>query len=399
MSGIYIHIPFCKQACHYCDFHFSTSMKKKDEMVIALAKEIRMRKSEFKDEIIETIYLGGGTPSVLTTTEIQFLIDAVYENYSVSENPEITLEANPDDLSKERIMELSNSPINRLSIGVQSFFEDDLAMMNRAHNSVEARKCLKEATKYFDNISLDLIYGIPDPSQNGEQAKQMSNEKWKQNIETALSFGVPHISSYALTVEPKTALNKLIQTGKIAKPNDDLAQEHFTILVETLEANGFIHYELSNFGKENYFSKNNSAYWLGKKYIGIGPSAHSYDGISRSWNVSNNTIYLKSLEENKLPNETEILSKTDRYNEYIMTGLRTIWGVSLDRILAEFGSEYLDYLYIQAEKHIKSNVIEIVTSSDFAFGRNRIEKILRTTKKGKFLTDGIASDLFFINSK
>ena len=399
MSGIYIHIPFCKQACHYCDFHFSTSMKKKDEMVMALTKEIRMRKSEFKDEIIETIYFGGGTPSVLTTTEIQFLIDAVYENYSVSENPEITLEANPDDLSKERIMELSNSPINRLSIGVQSFFEDDLAMMNRAHNSVEARKCLKEATKYFDNISLDLIYGIPDPSQNGEQAKQMSNEKWKQNIETALSFGVPHISSYALTVEPKTALNKLIQTGKIDKPNDDLAQEHFTILVEMLEANGFIHYELSNFGKENYFSKNNSAYWLGKKYIGIGPSAHSYDGISRSWNISNNTIYLKSLEENKLPNETEILSKTDRYNEYIMTGLRTIWGVSLDRILAEFGSEYLDYLYIQAEKHIKSNVIEIVTSSDFAFGRNRIEKILRTTKKGKFLTDGIASDLFFINSK
>ena len=406
MSGIYIHIPFCKQACHYCDFHFSTSMKKKDEMVIALAKEIRMRKSEFKDEIIETIYLGGGTPSVLTTTLIQFLFDAVYENYSVSENPEITLEANPDDLSslsfrgtRNLFEEYKSIGINRLSIGIQSFFEDDLAMMNRAHNSVEARKCLKEATKYFDNISLDLIYGIPDPSQNGEQAKQMSNEKWKQNIETALSFGVPHISSYALTVEPKTALSKLIQTGKIAKPNDDLAQEHFTILVETLEANGFIHYELSNFGKENYFSKNNSAYWLGKKYIGIGPSAHSYDGISRSWNVSNNTIYLKSLEENKLPNETEILSKTDRYNEYIMTGLRTIWGVSLDRILAEFGSEYLDYLYIQAEKHIKSNVIEIVTSSDFAFGRNRIEKILRTTKKGKFLTDGIASDLFFINSK
>ena len=406
MSGIYIHIPFCKQACHYCDFHFSTSMKKKDEMVMALTKEIRMRKSEFKDEIIETIYFGGGTPSVLTTTEIQFLIDAVYENYSVSENPEITLEANPDDLSslsfrgtRNLFEEYKSIGINRLSIGIQSFFEDDLAMMNRAHNSVEARKCLKEATKYFDNISLDLIYGIPDPSQNGEQAKQMSNEKWKQNIETALSFGVPHISSYALTVEPKTALNKLIQTGKIDKPNDDLAQEHFTILVETLEANGFIHYELSNFGKENYFSKNNSAYWLGKKYIGIGPSAHSYDGISRSWNISNNTIYLKSLEENKLPNETEILSKTDRYNEYIMTGLRTIWGVSLDRILAEFGSEYLDYLYIQAEKHIKSNVIEIVTSSDFAFGRNRIEKILRTTKKGKFLTDGIASDLFFINSK
>ena len=229
---------------------------------------------------------------------------------------------------KNYLIELSKIGINRLSIGIQSFFEDDLQMMNRAHNSAEAKKCLEVATKYFDNISLDLIYGIPG----------MSNEKWKQNIETALSFGIPHISSYALTVEPKTALNKLIQTGKIAKPKDEVAEEHFQILVETLENNGFIHYELSNFGKENYFSKNNSAYWLGKKYIGIGPSAHSYDGISRSWNVSNNAIYLKSLDENKLPNETEILSKTDRYNEYIMTGLRTIWGVSLDRIAEEFGS-------------------------------------------------------------
>ncbi|MBF2709328.1 radical SAM family heme chaperone HemW [Flavobacterium soyangense] len=385
MSGIYIHIPFCKQACHYCDFHFSTSMKKKDEMVLALAKEIQIRKSEFKNETIETIYFGGGTPSVLTTTEIQFLIDAVYENYAVSENPEITLEANPDDLSKERIIELSETPINRLSIGIQSFFEDDLTMMNRAHNSAEAKKCLEEATKYFDNISLDLIYGIPDSSQNGEQAKQMSNEKWKQNIETALSFGIPHISSYALTVEPKTALHKLIQTGKIAKPNDDLAQEHFSILVEILEANGFIHYELSNFGKENYFSKNNSAYWLGKKYIGIGPSAHSYDGISRSWNVSNNAIYLKSLEDNKLPNEIEILSIADRYNEYIMTGLRTIWGVSLERILDEFGNEYLDYLNKQANKFLIDNLLSIEGN------------ILKPTQKGKFLTDGIASDLFFIN--
>jgi oxygen-independent coproporphyrinogen-3 oxidase len=352
-------------------------MKKKEEMVVALAKEIKLRKIEFENEMIETIYFGGGTPSVLTTTEIQFLIDTVYECYTISENLEITLEANPDDLSKERIVELSNSPINRLSIGVQSFFEVDLLMMNRAHNSAEAIECLKEATKYFDNISLDLIYGIPG----------MSNEKWKQNIEIALSFGIPHISSYALTVEPKTALSKLIQTGKIAKPNDDLAQEHFSILVETLEANGFIHYELSNFGKENYFSKNNSAYWLGKKYIGIGPSAHSYDGISRSWNVSNNSIYLKVLDENKLPSETEILSKTDRYNEYIMTGLRTIWGVSLDRIENEFGSEYLEYLQTQAKKILDDNLLSIEGN------------VLKATKKGKFLTDGIASDLFLINSK
>jgi oxygen-independent coproporphyrinogen-3 oxidase len=230
-----------------------------------------------------------------------------------------------------------------------------------------------------------LIYGIPDSSQNGEQAQQMSNEKWKQNIETALSFGIPHISSYALTVEPKTALNKLIQTGKIAKPKDEVAEEHFQILVEMLEKKGFIHYELSNFGKENYFSKNNSAYWLGKKYIGIGPSAHSYDGISRSWNISNNTIYLNSLEGNKLPNEIEILSKTDRYNEYIMTGLRTIWGVSLDRIEKEFGTTYLEYLTNQAQKFLDDNLLSIE------------ENVLKATKKGKFLTDGMASDLFLVN--
>jgi len=236
---------------------------------------------------------------------------------------------------------------------------------------------LEEATKYFDNISLDLIYGIPG----------MSNEKWKQNIETALSFGIPHISSYALTIEPKTALNKLIQTGKIAKPKDEVAEEHFQILVEMLESNSFIHYELSNFGKENYFSKNNSGYWLGKKYLGIGPSAHSYDGISRSWNVSNNSIYLKSLDENNLPNETEILSETDRYNEYIMTGLRTIWGVSLDRIEKEFENSYLEYLQKQSQKFLNDDLLFIENN------------ILKPTQKGKFLTDGIASDLFYLNLK
>jgi oxygen-independent coproporphyrinogen-3 oxidase len=375
MSGIYIHIPFCKQACHYCDFHFSTSMKKKEEMVLAIAKEIQMRKSEFEKQQVETIYFGGGTPSVLTSKEINFLIAEVYKYYSVSENPEITLEANPDDLSSERIIELSKSKINRLSIGIQSFFEDDLQLMNRAHNSAEAKKCLEEATKYFDNISLDLIYGIPG----------MSNEKWKKNIETALSFGIPHISSYALTVEPKTALNKLIQTGKIAAPKDEVAQEHFSILVETLEANDFIHYELSNFGKSAYFSKNNSAYWLGKKYIGIGPSAHSYDGVSRSWNVSNNSLYLKSIQEDKLPIEKETLSVADRYNEYVMTGLRTIWGVSLDRIETEFGSKYLDYLNKQVQKFLNDDLVYIENS------------ILKPTPKGKFLTDGIASDLFYLN--
>jgi oxygen-independent coproporphyrinogen-3 oxidase len=375
MSGIYIHIPFCKQACHYCDFHFSTSLKKKDEMILALAREIEMRKNEFQDEVVETIYFGGGTPSLLAIEDLRFLISEIYSNYNVVENPEITLEANPDDLTNERIVALSNLEINRLSIGIQSFFEDDLKMMNRAHNSAEAKKCLEEAIQYFDNISIDLIYGIPG----------MSNEKWMQNIEMALSFNVPHISSYALTVEPKTALHSFIQKELIPQPDEEVAQEHFQILVEKLKENNFIHYELSNFGKENYFSKNNSSYWLGKKYIGIGPSAHSYDGQKRGWNVSNNSVYLKSISEGILPLETEILSKTDRYNEYIMTGLRTMWGVSLQRIEKEFGPTYLHYLNKQAARYIEDHLLFMD------------DEILRTTQKGKFLSDGIASDLFLLN--
>jgi oxygen-independent coproporphyrinogen-3 oxidase len=379
MSGIYIHIPFCKQACHYCDFHFSTSMKKKDEMVLALAKELQLRKDEFQYDAefpcIETIYFGGGTPSVLNVEDIKLLIDTVRQNYPVSQNPEITLEANPDDLSEENLSAFAAIGINRLSIGIQSFFEEDLKLMHRAHDSVQAKKCLELATRYFDNISLDLIYGIPG----------MTNERWQQNIETALSFRIPHISSYALTVEPKTALNKLIQTGKVAALKDEVAQEHFMILVETLEANGLVHYELSNFGKENYFSRNNSAYWLGKKYLGIGPSAHSYDGVSRSWNVANNALYLKAIQNCELPREVELLSQEDRYNEYIMTGLRTIWGVSLVRIEQEFGPDYLNYLEQQSQKFIHDGLLI------------NTEGILKPTLKGKFLTDGIASDLFYLN--
>jgi oxygen-independent coproporphyrinogen-3 oxidase len=375
MSGIYIHIPFCKQACHYCDFYFSTSMKKKEEMVLALVKELEFRKDEFQNEVVETIYFGGGTPSVLSIDDIRFLIDAVYQNYQVVEHPEITLEANPDDLNTEIIIQYANSPINRLSIGVQSFFEDDLQLMNRAHNSEEAKRCLAVATQHFDNISIDLIYGMPN----------MNNKKWLKNIETALSFNISHISCYALTVEPKTALYKMIKSGIISNLDDDLAQQHFHILIDKLQENGFVHYELSNFGKPNYFSKNNTAYWLGKKYIGIGPSAHSFNGKSRSWNVSNNSIYLKAIADNKVPSEIEILSKTDQYNEYIMTGLRTIWGVSLERIETEFGTNYLEYLQQQAEKHISDNLLEVENN------------ILKTTKKGKFLSDGIASDLFLLN--
>ncbi|UOB19083.1 radical SAM family heme chaperone HemW [Abyssalbus ytuae] len=375
MSGIYIHIPFCKKACYYCDFHFSTSLKKKDEMLNALTKEIELRKNENGGEIIETIYFGGGTPSILTIDDIKWLIDKIYTSFIISPDPEITLEANPDDLSKERIKELASTKINRLSIGIQSFFEDDLRLMNRAHNAPEAENCLKEAVNYFNNISIDLIYGIPN----------MSNEKWLHNVEKALHYHVPHISSYALTVEPKTALEKFIKKGIVNDIDDEVAQKHFLMLVDKLEKNDFVHYELSNFGKEGFFSKNNTAYWLGKKYLGLGPSAHSYDGKSRSWNIANNSKYINSLKDNLLPSEKEILSNTDRYNEYIMTGLRTMWGVSLKKVETEFGKKYKSYLLQQSEKYIKDQLLE------------KKNHIITATKKGKFLTDGIASDLFLLN--
>ncbi|MAB48328.1 MAG: coproporphyrinogen III oxidase [Flavobacteriaceae bacterium] len=375
MAGIYIHIPFCKQTCHYCDFHFSTSLKKKDELVNALVKEIQIRKDEFKNVEVQTIYFGGGTPSLLTNDELQLLIDTVYENYKVTANPEITLEANPDDLSKIRILELSKSSVNRLSIGIQSFFESDLKLMNRAHNAEEAKECLSVATRHFDNISIDLIYGIPGAS----------NEQWLLNIETALSYNIPHISSYALTVEPKTALASFVKKGIIDDVDDEQAHEQFHLLKDKLEASGFVHYELSNFGKEGYFSRNNTAYWQGKPYIGIGPSAHSFNGKQRGWNVRNNTKYIKAIQQNELPIEVETLTTIDRYNEYIMTGLRTIWGVSIDKVEEDFGKIYKDYLKEQSETFINQQLLYID------------DKHIRVTKKGQFLSDGIASELFKIN--
>ncbi len=375
MAGIYIHIPFCKQACFYCDFHYSTSLKKKDALISCLVKEIELRKQELNNEIIETIYFGGGTPSMLSSKEIGLLIAAVYEHYTVVAAPEITLEANPDDLSEEKIIELSKTPINRLSIGVQSFFEKDLKLMNRAHSSSEAHDSLKIATRYFENISVDLIYGIPG----------LTNEEWQQNIQTALSFNIPHISSYALTVEPKTALEALIKKGKIENVNDDLAQKQFSILREVLTQANFVHYELSNFGKENFFSKNNTAYWLGKSYLGIGPSAHSFDGKQRSWNIRNNTKYIKGIELDRLSIEREILSIKDRYNEYVMTGLRTIWGVSLEKIKADFGVKYVTYIKTESEKYRQQKLLYLE------------DDILKTTKEGAFLVDGIAAHLFLLN--
>ncbi|MCO7724806.1 radical SAM family heme chaperone HemW [Myroides odoratimimus] len=377
MAGIYIHIPFCKQACHYCDFHFSTSLKKKEEMLAGLKHEMTLRQNELDGEIIETIYFGGGTPSILEVDEINDLIQTVYNLFEVNENPEITLEANPDDLDKATLYKLAESRVNRLSIGIQSFYEDDLKMMNRAHNSTEAIECLEIATSLFDNISIDLIYGIPN----------MSNERWLSNVQRILDLGIPHISCYALTVEERTALNKLIKKGVIPSPEEEVAHQHFMLLIETLKANGYIHYELSNFAKPGYYSKNNSAYWLGKKYLGIGPSAHSFDGVHRSWNIANNSLYIKDISEDKLPREIEELNLTDRYNEYIMTGLRTIWGVDLTRVEREFGKTYHDYLVKLSAPFLEEALM------------HKEGDILTITNKGKFLSDGIASDLFYLDLK
>lgn len=374
MSGIYIHIPFCKQACHYCDFHFSTSLKKKDELIQALAKELILRKEELKDEPVETIYFGGGTPSLLSMNELSFVLDTVYENYSVVDHPEITLEANPDDITEKLIVAWSQSPINRLSIGIQSFLEADLKLMNRAHSSDEAKRCLEIATTYFENITIDLIYGVPG----------MSLENWNANLQTAINFGVPHISSYALTVEPRTALASMISKGDIAPVDDDMAETHYKHLLKTAIQSGYEHYETSNFAKPGFISKHNSSYWKGKTYIGIGPSAHSFSKDRRSWNVSNNSLYIKGIENNELPSIYEILGIQERYNEYIMTGLRTIWGISLSFIATEFGQDYKTYVLNQSQKYISQGLMQFKNDQ------------LIITPEGEFLADGIASALFKI---
>jgi len=343
-------------------------------MVLALEQELWLRKEEFKNEKIETIYFGGGTPSLLEKNEIDQIIDAISMYYEVVEIPEITLEANPDDLSVSKIIELSYSAVNRLSIGIQSFFDQDLKLMNRAHTADDAHNCLIEAGKHFDNISIDLIYGIPG----------LTNTRWEENIARALSYDLPHISSYALTVEPKTALKAFIEKGLIPDVDDETAQEQFYLLLNKLEKEGFVNYEISNFGKEGFYSKNNTSYWQGKKYLGIGPSAHSYDGKKRGWNIRNNSKYIRSINRDILPLEEEILTVMDRYNEYIMTGLRTIWGISLKKIQTEFGKVYYDYVLKQSDKYIKEGLL-------FAD-----REMLGITKKGKFLCDGIASDLFMI---
>mgnify|MGYP001448513571 CR=1 FL=1 len=339
-----------------------------------LCKELELRKDEIGQNI-QTIYFGGGTPSLLNSEELGQIFETIFKYYKVSENVEITLEANPDDLSEDVIKTLDASPVNRLSIGVQSFFEKDLKLMNRAHNSEEALKSLQLAKQYFDNISIDLIYGIPG----------QSNEQWIENLEKALELNIPHISSYALTVEPKTALEKFIEKGKVKSVEDEQYREQFDILVETLTSNGFEHYEFSNYGKPGYHSQNNMAYWLGKPYLGIGPSAHGFDGKSRKWNISNNNLYINAIAAGNLPQQTEELSVTDSYNEYIMTRLRTKFGVSAEDILEKFGEKYRSHYLKESEKFLKDGLME------------KHGDTFHITSKGKFLSDGIAAELFYID--
>ena len=377
MSGIYLHIPFCKQACHYCDFHFSTSMRRKEEMLTAMEREIRMRKDEFAkadqpQTAVQTIYFGGGTPSLLDPREIEHMISCIEGNFEVDSNAEITLEVNPDDLEADRIAELSKTPVNRLSLGIQSFRDQDLEFMNRAHDQNQALASLETACNYFDNVSIDLIYGIPE----------LDVDAWKTNLQRAFEFPIQHISSYALTVEPKTALDHFIRTGKCEAPDEEQARIHFEILMEESAKQDFIHYEVSNFAKTGYFSRHNTSYWQGKHYLGIGPSAHSYAGSTRSWNVANNAKYLKGIEEGVPDREFETLSETDRMNEMIMTGLRTRWGISLESFEGQFGLRHLNKLKERSDRFLGQGLLE--TES----GR------LRATKAGFFLIDGIASDLF-----
>ena len=375
MSGIYIHIPFCKQACFYCDFHFSTSLKKKQDMLNAIKSELLMRKSEIRD-VVHTVYFGGGTPSLLTIDEIQEILTLVKENYSLSEHAEITLEANPDDLDTGKVLELADSPVNRLSIGVQSFFDKDLKFMNRAHNEIQARESLALASRHFENISIDLIYGVP----------YLSEQRWMDNLKQTFDLGVAHISSYALTVEPKTAMDHFIKSGKYPPLDESLAKSHFEILKKETSDRNYIQYEISNFGLEGYFSKHNSSYWKGASYLGVGPSAHSYNGAQRSWNLANNPKYLSSIQKGVLPSEKEILSTEDRINEAIMTGLRTIWGLSLEMIERTHGESYRLKILRQAQKHLDLKTVKIKNEH------------LYLTPKGHFLADGIAADLFLLKA-
>lgn len=373
MAGIYIHIPFCKQACHYCDFHFSTSLKHGNELVAALTREIKLQKEYFGGETIETIYFGGGTPSLLREAEVSLLLNTITNIHPVASDAEITLEANPDDLSKEKLKELEQTPINRFSIGLQSFFDDDLQWMNRVHRGAEAEASVKRTQDAgFDNITVDLIYGFP----------LLTDQKWKANLDKVFELAVPHVSAYSMTVEPRTALASFIKQKKQPAMNDEQSAAQFVTMMDAMQKNGFEHYEISNFSKPGANSRHNSNYWKGVKYLGIGPSAHSYNGQTRQWNIANNTKYIQALEKGAIPAEVEELTETNRLNEYIMTSLRTTWGLDIHKLNAIAAASANELL------------IEAVPFFDKGWLTQQ-DNVIYLTKAGKLYADHIASELFF----
>lgn len=373
----YFHIPFCKQACHYCDFHFSTSIKYKDELLEAMLQEIVLRASYLEDKKVDSIYFGGGTPSILEAKEIDRLIGQVAKYFEISSGAEITLEANPDDLDKKKVQELRNTEINRFSIGIQSFYEEDLRWMNRAHNAEEAKSSIMRVQDAgFENITCDLIYGYP----------LLTNLKWKSNMQQLIELEVPHISSYSMTVEKKTALAHMINKESTPPLNEEQSAEQMLMLIETLLSSGYEHYEISNFAKADRYARHNSNYWKGKPYLGIGPSAHSFNGTSRSWNIANNALYIKGILAKELPLETEQLSKNERFNEYVMTSLRTKWGIDQEYVKKEFGDDYLNSIKRSIEEYIHNRSVGISEDG----------KII-LNPSGKLIADQIASELFIVD--
>jgi oxygen-independent coproporphyrinogen III oxidase len=373
MAGIYLHIPFCRKACHYCNFHFSTSIAGKSAMVAALQQEMGLRKDYLAGEKINTIYIGGGTPSLLSTEELQSIIDTARTHFHVLPTAEITLEANPDDINTKKLTGWKAAGINRLSIGIQSFFEADLQWMNRAHNALQAADCIQLAKAYdFHNLTVDLIYGTPT----------LTDEKWKANVAQALALEIPHLSCYALTVEPKTALDSMVRKKTIQPVSSDQQARQFLLLIDWLETAGYEHYEISNFSLPGHRSLHNSAYWQGTYYLGIGPSAHSFNGHSRQWNLSNNALYLKSLQQKNLCFEMETLSPVQQLNEYIMTSLRTMEGLSLRKVNEQWGAAFAKTIRAESDSYQQQGLL---TEKD---------DCLILTKPGRLMADGIASDLF-----
>lgn len=377
MAGIYLHIPFCRQACHYCDFHFSTQVKTMADLLQAMRQELRAKRNYLENEKIETIYFGGGTPSLVPTDDLRHLLDDIFTLFPVAENPEITLEANPDDLTLHKIIELGQTPINRLSIGIQSFRNEDLLWMNRAHNATQADfsvKCAQD--RGFENITIDLIYSIPG----------LSNRDWLENIRKAIDLQVQHISAYSLTIEPKTAFGHQLSKQELKPVDEQTSSDHFTTLVHELARSGYEQYEVSNFCKPGMQSKHNSAYWLGKKYLGIGPSAHSFNGISRQWNVANNPRYAKGWMTGNPEFEIETLDERTRLNEYLMTRLRTTWGVDLEYIQSTFNIDLwqIENDFLQGLMHDGLMTKENAT--------------IKLTTRGLLQADRIASELFILES-